>query len=227
MKTIGRVEFDRAAAVTRSLLGYGVIAGPIYVLVGLVQALVRDGFDLSKHSLSLLANGSGGWVHILNLILAGLFVLAAAVGFVRAMRPARGPGIALGIYGACLILSGVFVADRMDGFPPGTPAGVPDEASVSGVLHLALGGIGFIALAVFFVLVASWFAGRGDSSMATRSRIAATVIAIAFLAGAATAMSVVGVALIWVAVLAGFGWLLVTSVATYRTVPHPDGSADV
>ena len=37
--------FDRGAAVTRSLLGYGVLAGPFYLVVGLVQALVRDGFS--------------------------------------------------------------------------------------------------------------------------------------------------------------------------------------
>ena len=35
-----------AQRVTRSLLGYGVIAGPVYVGVTLAQALTRDGFDL-------------------------------------------------------------------------------------------------------------------------------------------------------------------------------------
>ena len=45
--------FDRGAALTRSLLGYGVLAGPFYLAVGLVQALVREGFDFSRHPLSL------------------------------------------------------------------------------------------------------------------------------------------------------------------------------
>src|SRR5215217_3055624 len=74
-----------AARVTRSLLGYGVIAGPFYVAVSLVQALVRDGFDLSRHEWSLLANGSWGWIQMANLVLTGLMVIAAAVGFRRRM----------------------------------------------------------------------------------------------------------------------------------------------
>ena len=35
------------ARITRSLLGYGVIAGPFYIVVSLAQALARDGFDLT------------------------------------------------------------------------------------------------------------------------------------------------------------------------------------
>lgn len=35
--------------VTRSLLGYGVLAGPVYVAVSLGQALIREGFDLTRH----------------------------------------------------------------------------------------------------------------------------------------------------------------------------------
>jgi len=34
---LGRGECDRTAAVTRSLLGYGVLAGPFYVIVSVVQ----------------------------------------------------------------------------------------------------------------------------------------------------------------------------------------------
>ena len=37
-------QCDPATAVTRSLLGYGVIAGPLYVAVSLTQALTRAGF---------------------------------------------------------------------------------------------------------------------------------------------------------------------------------------
>jgi hypothetical protein len=34
-----------------------------------------------------------------------------------------------------------------------------------------------------------------------------------------------GVALLWLAVVAGWAWLLVASVRAYRTVPHPDCAA--
>lgn len=64
--------FDSAAAVTRSLLGWGVVVGVFYLVVGLAQALVRDGFDLARHQLSLLMLGDFGWVQTANLILSGL-----------------------------------------------------------------------------------------------------------------------------------------------------------
>lgn len=39
--------FDRGAAVTRSMLGWGVVAGPFYIVFGLILALTRPGFDLT------------------------------------------------------------------------------------------------------------------------------------------------------------------------------------
>jgi uncharacterized protein DUF998 len=73
-----RAPVGRAAAVTRSLLGSGVLAGPFYLVVGLAQARTRDGDELTRHDQSLLANGPDGWVQGANLILRGLMVIAAA-----------------------------------------------------------------------------------------------------------------------------------------------------
>jgi Protein of unknown function (DUF998) len=76
--------------VTRSLLGYGVIAGPFYVVVSLVQALTRDGFDLTRHAWSLLANGELGWVQVANFAVTGAMLVAFAVGLHRALAGGRG-----------------------------------------------------------------------------------------------------------------------------------------
>src|SRR3954447_20172044 len=84
-------DIDRPAAITRSLLGYGVLAGPFYLVVGLAQALTRDGYEIARHDLSLLANGPLGWIQIANLVLSGLMTIAAAVGMRRALA-ARGGG---------------------------------------------------------------------------------------------------------------------------------------
>jgi hypothetical protein len=78
------------ARVTRSLLGWGIVAGPAYVTAWLTQALTRDGFDLRQHPASVLVNGDLGWIQVANLLLTGLMVLAAAVGVRRALR--SGPG---------------------------------------------------------------------------------------------------------------------------------------
>ena len=111
---------------TRALLCCGVLAGPIYIVVGLVQALTREGFDLTRHDLSLLANGRLGWIQITNLVVTGLMTIAAAVGIRRSWRGVRGgtwAPLLLGVYGAGLVAAGIFVADPTLGFPPGTPNG--------------------------------------------------------------------------------------------------------
>lgn len=138
---------DPGTATTRTLLGYGLLAGPLYVGVSLAQALGRDGFDLGRHGWSLLSNGSLGWIQILNFVLSGLCTVAFAAGLRRALR--GGPGATwaprlLGAYGVSLVGAGVFRADPAAGFPLGTPAGVP-VVSWHGVLHfaVAVAGIGF------------------------------------------------------------------------------------
>ena len=45
---------------TRLLLTGGVLAGPLYVLVGLAQILTREGFDITLHPLSFMSLGDLG-----------------------------------------------------------------------------------------------------------------------------------------------------------------------
>lgn len=106
----------------------------------------------------------------------------------------------------------------MDGFP----AGVEADVSPSGVIHLVWGGVDFIAFAVAALLVARFFASRGQRSRAASSRVAGAVIILAFVAGAALSTGPAGIALLWLAVVSGFAWLLTASIWIYRIVPHPD-----
>ncbi|MET0736399.1 MAG: DUF998 domain-containing protein [Microbacterium sp.] len=216
--TDNAVEFDKASAVTRSLLGWGVVAGPFYVIVGLILALTRPGFDLASHALSLLMLGEWGWMQRLNLILSALMVLAAAYGFLRAIRNGRGLAIAVlvGVFGVCLILSAIFPPDPVDGFPAGASA----EASTSGILHLVFGAIGFVALAVAAFAYAGWARteGVGGSAIAI---VLGCIVILGFVGGAALAMVPAGVALLWAAVLAGWLWLALASARVYRWTPHP------
>src|SRR5215218_2154732 len=128
--------FDRGRAVTKSLLGWGVVAGPFYLIVGLAQALLVPGFDLSRHALSLLLLGPLGWIQAANLVLTGLMVLAAAVGFARLLPGRRGrwAGVLLGLYGVSLFAAAIFPPDPTGGFPPGGADAT--TASMSGLLHL-------------------------------------------------------------------------------------------
>lgn len=218
-----KAGFDRGAAVTRSLLGYGVLVGPFYLAVSLVQAFVRDGFDLMRHALSLLANGPGGWVQTANLALSGLMVTAAAVGFWRVLGPkSRAVAWFLGAFGASMIVAAVFPADPVDGFPPGTPEGFPTSISTTGLIHFIAGALGFIFLAVSCFFAAPAMSARKVPSLARFSFLAGLAVVLGFFGGAAFSSMSAGILGIWFSVLVGWTWLAIMSLHLYRASPHPD-----
>jgi|SRR5579862_6132240 len=209
-------EVGRDGAVTRSLLRFGVLAGPLYLAVGLSQALLRDGFALARHSLSVLANGPGGWIQTANFVLTGLMVLAAAVGFGRLLGPkSRALTWFLGGYGVAMIVAAVFPTDPVDGFPPGTPLGNPTSISTSGLVHLIAGALAFTFLAAscFFAARAMW--RRNLSSLALLSLLSGLAILLGFFGGIVLPMGVLG---IWFAVVVGWAWLAFMSLR----LPHID-----
>lgn len=218
-----KTGFDRGAAVTRSLLGYGVLVGPFYLVVSLVQAFVRDGFDLMRHALSLLANGPGGWVQTANLALSGLMVIAAAVGFRRVLGPkSRAVAWFLGAFGASMIVAAVFTADPVDGFPPGTPEGFPTSISTAGLIHFIAGALGFVFLAVSCFFAAATMSRRKVPSLARFSLLAGLAVVLGFFGGAAFSSMSGGILGIWFSVLVGWTWLAIMSVHLYRVAPDPD-----
>ena len=99
-----------ADRITKSLLGYGVIAGPIYVVVVAAQAATRDGFDPTRHAASQLANGDLGWIQIATFLITGAMTIAGAVGIRRALGPGRSSSWASGLiggFGAGLVAAGI------------------------------------------------------------------------------------------------------------------------
>lgn len=203
-------QAGRGAATTRYLLRCGVVAGPFYLVVGLMQAFLRDGFDFSKHPLSVLANGPGGWIQTANFALTGLMVLAAAVGLGRALSPkSRAATWFLGGYGVAMIVAAIFPADPMDGFPPGVPKGPPTSISTTGLTHFIVGSLGFTFLAIscFFTAWALW--RRDMSSLALFSLFSGSAIVLGFFGGMMLPMGIWG---IWIAVVVGWAWLAVLSV---------------
>jgi len=215
---------DRPSAVTRSLLGYGPLAGAVYLTSGVAQGLTRDGFDFSRHSLSLLANGPLGWIHISTLVATGLMTVAAAVGVRRGLRGGRaaswGGGLLAG-YGVALVLGGIFVADPMDGFPAGTPDGAPVETTLSGLLHLAAGSLGFACLVGATAVLARRFARAGQRRWARVSAVAGVVVLGGFVGVASGSTSALAVGGLWLGVVTGWAWIAAVCVHLYRRTPHP------
>jgi len=130
---------------TKALLTCGILAGPVYVLVTLFEMFIRPGFDPTRHDWSLLSNGDLGWIHIANFFVTGALVVAAAVGVNRVLK-GRWAALLLGLYGIGLIVSGIFVADPMNGFPLGTPEGAPVSPTIYGLMHIISGALAFIGL---------------------------------------------------------------------------------
>lgn len=209
--------FDRGAAVTRSMLGWGVVVGPFYLAFGLILALTRPGFDLTRDALSLLLIGDLGWLQWVNLVLSGLMSIVAAIGLLRTPEWATAAAALVGAYGACLVLSAVFPPDATENFPPGATGGA---LTTPGMLHFVFGAVGFVCVGVAAIIAGSWFR-RHRSQGAMWSRIAGVVIIVAFLTGGALSAFPGGIGLIWITVIVVWTWLALTCIAAYRAIPHP------
>ena len=202
---------------TRLLLTGGALAGPLFIVVGVVHGLVRPGFDPVRHPLSLLSVGDPGWVQIANFVVAGLLFMGCGVGLRHALHPGRagtwGPWM-YGVFGLALVAGGVFVSDPGLGFPPGTPDGVPETMSWHAAAHSVAPVTGFLALSVACFVFARRAVGRGERAWAVFSVV--TGIAIQLLGGVSGAT--LNFIPMWMAMILGFGW---ASAQVARLLPRP------
>ena len=204
------------AGSTRALLTCGIVAGPLYIVVVVLQMVTRDGFDISRHPASMLSNGDQGWIQIATFTVSGLLFVAYAIGLHRMPSPAAGrnrrwgPRL-VGVFGVGMIAAGVFSADPADGFPPGTPTGPPTSISWHGMLHLLVAGVAFLALiAACFVFARRFAAARRHGwaafSTVTGALFLTTWISIFALQGARAAniafAIAIGLVLTWTSLVA-------------------------
>lgn len=188
------------------LLSLGMLAGPLYLVVGLVQVLTREGFDVRQHALSLLSNGAFGWIQVANFILTGGLIIIGAIGCRRAIRAQSagtwGP-ILLFAFGVGLIGSGLFRADPAHGFPPGSITS--ETLSTSAALHFVFGGIGFYALIAACFVFMRRFLRYGQTELAWYSAItgAGFFASFALIASGSTAPAIM------LAFYAAVAWILV------------------
>jgi hypothetical protein len=214
---------DRELGITRSLLGWGIVAGPVYLVVGLAQAFTRPGFDIGRHALSLLENGHLGWIQIGNFLLTGLMVVAGAIGVRRVLHPGRGGTagpLLVGAYGAGVLLAGIFRADPTDGFPPGTPPG-PGSSTWHGLLHMASFGIGFLCLIAACFVVARGLSARRLRRSAWWSRITGIALFACVVATFAAAGTTVALVALWAAVVVAWAWVTALSARLMKEAARP------
>jgi hypothetical protein len=198
---------------TKLLLAGGVLAGPIYILVGIAQILTRAGFDITRHPLSMMSLGDLGWIQITNFIVTGLLVIAAAIGMRRlaqADKHLRRGALLIGIYGLGVVGGGLFVTDPALGSPPGTPDTYPTTMSWHGLLHFIFGQIGFLALIVASFVYARYFAKNNSRGWAMFSAFTGALFLFAIMSTIATAGgdgSVWALLALYAAVLLAWIWL--------------------
>jgi hypothetical protein len=175
------------------------------VVAGLVQALTRPGFDLARNALSLLDDGSLGWIQAANFVVTGLLLIAASAGLRRVVT--AGPGSRwtprlLAIAGAGFVGGGIFHPDPSGGFPPGTPANAGAISSWHGALHQVSGTGAFLALIIFCFVLARRYRGCGQRAAAAWSAAAGVLCAAGVASGGAphgtlTLFIAVSIALLW------------------------------
>jgi hypothetical membrane protein len=194
---------------TSALLTGGVIAGPLYVTVSLTQALTREGFVLTRHAWSVLANGDLGWIQITNFLLTGALIVGFAIGLRRAW--AEGPGRVwaprlLAAHGLGMIGAGLLTADPSLGFPVGTPA---DYRAISwhGMGHLVAAMLGFLAVFAFSLVVARRVAAQGRRGWAVVSCVVGAGFLVSFVALSASGGHPTAVVGLTVGVVVLMGWL--------------------
>jgi hypothetical protein len=202
---------------TNKLLVAGVLAGPIYIIVGIAQILIREGFDVNRHPLSFMSLGNLGWIQITNFIVTGLLVIAGAIGLHRvaqADKRLRRGALLLGIYGLGVLGGGLFVPDPALGFPPGTPNTYPDTMSWHGLLHFIFGEIGFLALIAASFVYARYFAVNGFRGWAMFSTLTGGIFLFAIIVSVVTAAgdsAAWGLLALYVAVALAWIWLTALS----------------
>jgi len=193
---------------TRALLTCGILTGPIFFAVAIVQALVRPGFDIRVNALSQLSLGELGWIQIASFLITGLLAVAAAVGVRRKLRGQKAGtwgAILTGTFGLGLLVAGIFTADPGFGFPPGAPEGPAMPMSGHASLHAAGFFLSMLSMIVSCFVFARRFGTAGRIGWAVYSVVSA-VATVLLIALTNLLMGIAGV-IVALAGAVAFGWV--------------------
>ncbi|MEO3821496.1 DUF998 domain-containing protein [Plantactinospora sp. B24E8] len=207
----------KADGVTRLLLNCGVTAGPLFLAVGVVQGLTREGFDFTRNAISQLSLGDLGWIQVINFVIAGTLIIAGAIGLRRALH--GGPGATwvprlVTAFGISFLVSAVFAADPGAGFPVDTPEDpTTPTLSTHGAVHMFGGMIGYLALCAAFIVFARRFSAQGRRRWALASRIVPVVVIAGFVGSSASVL------VFFMGAALGLVWLTATTARLAITTP--------
>jgi hypothetical protein len=210
--------------VTKMLLICGVVAGPLFVAVFLIEGATRANYNPLRHPISSLALSGRGWVQIANFIASALLTIAFAIGLHRTLPPLGGSiweALFVGMWGVGLLGAGIFITNPVSGYPPGAP-GVPTRA---GILHDLFSLLGFVGLVLACFVFAGYFARQGNSAWAAYSVVSAVVFVVALVLaseGFAQAARWVNIAgfIQRIQVVAAWSWISLLAVHFLAALPE-------
>ena len=186
------------------LLVAGAVAPVLFVGTFLVLGVTRAGYDPSRHFVSQLSTGDGGWIQIANFIVSGALLALGAIGLRRSGGDLVVPALIAAV-GVGMILAGVFVADAGGGYPPGNFG--PLEPTVHGRIHEVVSLVVFLALGAA-ACVTAW-SSRASPVWSAYSLVSGVTSVGFFAATIVLSMRDDGsVGLLQrVSIIAGFAWL--------------------
>ncbi len=194
------------------LLTAGIVAGPLFAIVALAHAFMREGFNLVRHPASMLSLGDLGWIQIANFVITGALFIACGVGLKRVLTDGIGRNWAprlFVIFGVALLIGGVFTPDPGLGFPPGAPEGAAKEMSSHGAIHAFAPILGFLALLAALIVLARRFGSQGHRGWKNTTIVAAiAMFALSALPNftADWEQGVFNFLPLWAGTVLGFGW---------------------
>lgn len=137
---------DNLKRMKDKLLLAGVIGPLLFIVTFLIEGATRSGYNPWLMYVSQLGTGPGGWVQIANFLIFGTLVVGYAIGLRLVTRSIAAP-ILIALFGAALLVAGIFPTDPGLGYP----VGAPEVHTLHGTIH------GFAGLSVFTLLPAACF----------------------------------------------------------------------
>ncbi|MEV1128648.1 DUF998 domain-containing protein [Agromyces sp. NPDC049794] len=157
------VRVADASTLNRLAALAGIAAGPLFLVVTLLQLPFNEGIDLTRHAFSFLTLGPIGWLQQANFVVVGCLYACSSVAVGNAVGGRLGgfTAVLMAVIGGGMVLSGLFVPDPSYGYPPGAPHGAPAELSTSSMVH----GVAFMASVLawlsLLVTLTGWYRRRG------------------------------------------------------------------
>lgn len=148
------------------MLGAGLAAAILFIVVTLVEICLRPGFSIEQHTISMLSLGDRGWLMVATFVICGILTLVFAVA-VWQLSGARLAAGLLMVFGACCVLAGFFPTRGAQGFPLGTARNRLPDMDFSANLHLIIVSIGFGALILACLVLSTHYWRQREASLAS------------------------------------------------------------